>query len=315
MHPMTYSKILVVEDDPQMCNSIRDLLGLHGIDVKTRHHLADALDILEAVDFDLILLDLKLDDQCGFSVMDRLSEKDSDTRVIIITGCSSEDNAIEALKKGAIDYLKKPFEPDELLQSVNTVLDHQQHHRELSLFGNIIASSPEAILIGDRHGRILFSNPAYRRMVAPISPDREDRPAIRRHSDNDAAIFDPQIQSVLETGTPWSGQVDMIDSAGHRFVAWKRVDTLPDIGGRQTYGVAMMHQLATRPKENDLKEALDQVKDLCGMLSICASCKKIRNDDGSWTDIESFIESHTNVEFSHGICPDCIRDLYPELRQ
>lgn len=315
MHPMTESKILVVEDDPQMCESIRNLLGFNGFEVQTRLRLTDALDALETVDYDLILLDLKLDDQCGFTVMDRLIEKDLDTRVIIITGCHSEAFAITALKKGAIDYLKKPFEPDELLQSVNTVLGQQKRRRELRLFRNIVAASPEAIVIGNRRGRIVFTNAAYQRMVAPMGLDLDGRPAIRRHDDHDVAFYDPQIRQALETGEAWSGRVDMIDTAGHCFVAWKRVDTLPRVVGGEDYGIAMMHQMANRPKTDDLEDSLNQIKSLCGLLSICAACKKIRSDDGRWTDIETFIESHTNVEFSHGICPDCVRDLYPELRQ
>ena len=62
----------------------------------------------------------------------------------------------------------------------------------------------------------------------------------------------------------------------------------------------------------ELKGALDKVKTLSGMLPICASCKKIRDDSGYWQNIEHYIHQHSEAEFSHGICPDCIRKLYPE---
>lgn len=64
---------------------------------------------------------------------------------------------------------------------------------------------------------------------------------------------------------------------------------------------------------HDRAEALMHVKRLQGMLPICASCKKIRNDKGYWTEIESYLSMHTDAEFSHGLCPDCIRKLYPEM--
>lgn len=64
---------------------------------------------------------------------------------------------------------------------------------------------------------------------------------------------------------------------------------------------------------SDLREALSKVKTLSGMLPICASCKKIRNDDGYWEQIECYIRKHSEAEFSHGICPECIKELYPEL--
>jgi PAS domain-containing protein len=64
---------------------------------------------------------------------------------------------------------------------------------------------------------------------------------------------------------------------------------------------------------DDLQEALDKVNLLTGMLPICASCKKIRDDKGYWNQIEIYIRDHSEAEFSHGICPDCAKKLYPEF--
>lgn len=64
---------------------------------------------------------------------------------------------------------------------------------------------------------------------------------------------------------------------------------------------------------NRLQEALSKVKLLSGIIPICASCKKIRDDKGYWNQVESYIRDHSNAEFSHGICPDCAHELYPEL--
>jgi DNA-binding NtrC family response regulator len=62
-----------------------------------------------------------------------------------------------------------------------------------------------------------------------------------------------------------------------------------------------------------LQEALANIKALRGMLPICASCKKIRDDSGYWNQIETYIRAHADVEFSHGLCPDCTGRLYPDL--
>jgi len=61
-----------------------------------------------------------------------------------------------------------------------------------------------------------------------------------------------------------------------------------------------------------LQEALSQVKTLQGLLPICASCKKIKNDKGYWEQIEVYIREHSEADFSHGICPECAEKLYPE---
>ena len=59
-----------------------------------------------------------------------------------------------------------------------------------------------------------------------------------------------------------------------------------------------------------LKEALQEVKKLQGFLPICSNCKKIRNDDGYWDQIESYISKHSDAQFSHGLCPLCAEELY-----
>jgi len=62
----------------------------------------------------------------------------------------------------------------------------------------------------------------------------------------------------------------------------------------------------------ELQEALAQVKLLSGMLPICSSCKKVRDDKGYWNQIEVYIQDHSEAEFSHGICPECMKKLYPD---
>jgi hypothetical protein len=63
----------------------------------------------------------------------------------------------------------------------------------------------------------------------------------------------------------------------------------------------------------ELKDALASVNQLSGLLPICASCKKIRDDKGYWTQIEAYIHDHSEAEFSHSICPDCAQKLYGDL--
>jgi AmiR/NasT family two-component response regulator len=64
-------------------------------------------------------------------------------------------------------------------------------------------------------------------------------------------------------------------------------------------------------RNTELQEALANIKILRGLLPICASCKRIRDDQGYWQQVEVYIRDHSEAEFSHGICPDCARKLYP----
>ncbi len=62
----------------------------------------------------------------------------------------------------------------------------------------------------------------------------------------------------------------------------------------------------------ELQDTLKEVKELRGILPICSSCKKIRTDEGYWQNVEDYISHHTHAEFSHGICRECAKKLYPE---
>lgn len=70
-----------------------------------------------------------------------------------------------------------------------------------------------------------------------------------------------------------------------------------------------------RRTNEELQQALREVKVLRGLIPICASCKKIRNDGGFWQQIEEYIGEHSEAEFSHGICQPCLKKLYPGVYQ
>jgi hypothetical protein len=61
----------------------------------------------------------------------------------------------------------------------------------------------------------------------------------------------------------------------------------------------------------DLQEASKEIKVLSGLIPICSSCKKIRDDDGYWNDLESYIDDHSEARFTHSLCSDCGEKLYP----
>ena len=78
------------------------------------------------------------------------------------------------------------------------------------------------------------------------------------------------------------------------------------------YATSKIRFLLTKERETAqaLRDALNQVKMLTGLIPICASCKKIRDDKGYWNQLETYIQEHSEAEFSHGICPDCMKKLY-----
>jgi len=94
------------------------------------------------------------------------------------------------------------------------------------------------------------------------------------------------------------------DSGGKLIAA---IETLEDITERKRIEEENI-KLAT-----ELQKASDGVKLLSGLLPTCAACKKIRDNKGYWNQIETYIQDHSEAKFSHGICPECARKLYPDL--
>ena len=87
-------------------------------------------------------------------------------------------------------------------------------------------------------------------------------------------------------------------------------------GSRNLRGHMQARQRAEAERERlitELQEALANVKTLRGLIPICSSCKKVRDDQGYWTQLETYLAQHSDAEFSHGLCLDCLRKLYPEL--
>lgn len=78
--------------------------------------------------------------------------------------------------------------------------------------------------------------------------------------------------------------------------------------------LARIHtHIALYRREKELRKALSEIKVLQGILPVCCNCKSIRDDEGYWQQLEKYMSEHTDVQFSHGLCPECAAKLYPEL--
>ena len=79
------------------------------------------------------------------------------------------------------------------------------------------------------------------------------------------------------------------------------------------YGILKYRKLEREELITSLQKALEEVKTLSGLLPICAWCKKIRSDEGYWQNIEAYLKSHSELDFTHGICSECAQKEYPDL--
>lgn len=161
--------MLVVDDELHLRNSLSALLGLHGFSVITADGGRAAIELLQSQHFDLVLLDLFMADVDGHQVMDSIIEQRLDTCIIVVSGDVSIDSAISALRRGAYDFLRKPYEPDELLLKIENALVKRRLEKEnkamnLQLWESerwyryMVNSSPDIIYTLDANGRFTFLN-------------------------------------------------------------------------------------------------------------------------------------------------------------
>ena len=162
-------RILVVDDEPLLRDSLRDILLQNGYEASVARNGRDALVQIARQHFDAILLDLFMPDIHGIEVLDFIARRGLDTPVIVVSGDDSVDSVIDALRGGAQDFLRKPYQPDEMLKRVGNVIQRrrlelenrsmlQQMEQSEKWHRFLVNSSPDFIYTLDCEGRFTFVN-------------------------------------------------------------------------------------------------------------------------------------------------------------
>ncbi|MBA2880331.1 DNA-binding NtrC family response regulator [Desulfosalsimonas propionicica] len=122
--------LLLVDDEEGYVNVLANRLGKRGMDVAKAYCGADALQAVRSRDFDVVVLDLKMEDMDGLEVLQILKQLDKGMEVIMLTGHGSQAAARAGLEHGAFDYLTKPCELDELLDKIRDACVHKKNKKD-----------------------------------------------------------------------------------------------------------------------------------------------------------------------------------------
>ena len=242
-------KILIVDDERAIRRTLRDILEMEKYEVDEAEDGLSSLVKIKQDKFDVVILDIKMPKMDGMDVMDRLSEVAPDLPVIMISGHGDIDTAVEAVKKGAFDFISKPPDLNRLLITVRNALDKstlivqkktlQRRVKRKTQATNIIGSSPEIsvlketiLKVAPTDARVLVqgSNGTGKELVARWMHERsarKDNPIVEV---NCAAIPSELIESELFGHTKGSFTGAHKDKAGKFELANKGTLFLDEIG-------------------------------------------------------------------------------------
>ena len=146
------AKILVVDDDKTLADNLVEYLSELGYQASPAYGGREGLSMFEQGDFQLVITDLKMPDMDGMELLDAVKALDSRAVVMVITGYGTIESAVEAIKKGAYDYIPKPLKMDELEVIVNRALERHTLFRQLGVFRGLtlalIISVPFWLILG-----------------------------------------------------------------------------------------------------------------------------------------------------------------------
>jgi PAS domain S-box-containing protein len=193
--------------------------------------------------------------------------------------------------------------------------------KERNLLRTLIDNLPDAVFVKDVESKKIIVNPVELRYLGAKSEAE-----VLGKTDLDFYLADiakasiAEDKSIMESGVPIIGREgDYIDNQGNKLYVAQSNIPLRDEHGTIVGLVGVTHDITKQKKGEtereklitQLQDALADVKLLSGLVPICANCKKIRDDQGYWTQIESYIQDRSDAKFSHSICPDCAAKIYP----
>ena len=170
------AQVLLVDDEPRMLSSLGELLKDRGFVLTSAANGGEAIRYLGQQPFDLVILDLRLPDISGHDIMDFMNSQQADANIIVTSGDRGIDAAIGALKRGAYDYLRKPYSPEELRKAVDNALKQrrlQAENRHIAWqlesserkYRYLVDSSPDIIYTLDHEGRFTFVNDRVQQLL------------------------------------------------------------------------------------------------------------------------------------------------------
>ncbi|HEY6227818.1 MAG TPA: PAS domain S-box protein [Verrucomicrobiae bacterium] len=320
-------RVLLIDDNPD-----DRLLALRALQKEVPNIKATEITNQQALEraltdggFDLVITDYQIRWSDGLQILREVKRLWPNVPVVMFTGTGSEEIAVEAMKAGLDDYvIKSPRHfarlPAAAMNALRQSKMRLQKAEAESNFARLFETMPIGLFHMRPDGTILQVNSALATMLGFEHPADA--------SGHHALEF---FMTAEEHGT-WRDKIERDGTlVGHETQIHRRDGSLmwveisaralrDGISGTLFYEGSVedisQRRAAQQERERliaELRGALSHAKQLSGLLPICSSCKKIRDDHGEWNPMEVYIQQRSDASFTHSFCPECVRRLYPEI--
>jgi PAS domain S-box-containing protein len=314
--------VLIVEDSANDLKLLLEELRQRGYEAvyERVQNSAGLTAALNRHAWDVVLSDYVLPQFSGPEALKLLREKGLDVPFIVISGTYGEEAAVDMMKAGANDYIVKT-NLSRLVPAIERELQVAQTRRArahaeaaMQFLAAIVESTEDAIYGEALDGTIISWNKAAERIFGYTAGE------IIGHAVSILYPIDRRDELIDIMERIKRGQrVGLYETVrlrkdGHFIPVSVTVSPVQDTSGKVVGGSAISRDITLRKNDEaerfklieELTESLKQVRTLSGLLPICASCKRIRDDQGYWQQVDTYIAEHTHADFTHGICPDCL---------
>jgi PAS domain S-box-containing protein len=314
-------KILIVEDDHIIAKGLSHRLKNLGYEVCAIASTGEeAIEKAAERSPDLVLMDIRLEGNMEGTEA-AISIRSSLNLPIVFVTAHADKAVLELAKKAEpFGYLVKPYNEKDLRSTLEMALYKVRTEKALVYakeeWERTFDAVSDLIMVLDRDYTIRQANRAAGDRLGMTREELVGQKCFELVHKRDHPLPVCPLSKMLLDDEAHNAEVTD-ERLGRVFE--EHVSPLPNPDGGRPWAVLFARDITERKRAEEererllleLQQALAEVKKLSGFLPICASCKKIRDDQGYWQQIEAYIRDHSEAQFSHGICPECAEKLYP----
>lgn len=315
---MEKTKILIVEDETITALFIQECLENLGYKVvETAVTGYDAIDIAEEYRPDLVLMDIKLTGDLNGIETAKIIYDRFNIPVVYLTAYSDDKTLQKAKLTGSFGYLRKPVEEKVLYPTIEIALSKHQEESKLKntnqWLSTMIRNLNDAIIAIDTNGLIKFINHEAEKISGWKKEEINDKylNEIFQFKNKGRSIEEQLIFLLSNSGK--DNMTILLTKNNKKITVEYNLSTITD-NQNTVHGfiLTFFHPEKMPEKTNFNNESLNKIKQLNNLIGICSFCRKIRDDQGQWSQLESYLQKQFDILFSHGVCPECSKKYYGE---